>query len=123
MCNIDITNKMANKVVIIGKGEFGNSLAQGMETAIIAKADMSVTIEQVSATTFFAMDTDSMAQIFANAAYIMYCGKNLSEHAHVMGSVLRDARSLSSLPEPEGKAPLLEFMDWSNPSRPHEREL
>ena len=59
MCNIDITNKMANKVVIIGKGEFGNSLAQGMETAIIAKADMSVTIEQVSATTFFAMDTDT----------------------------------------------------------------
>lgn len=120
MCNIDITNKMANKVVIIGKGEFGNSLAQGMETAIIAKADMSVTIEQVSATTFFAMDTDSMAQIFANAAYIMYCGKNLSEHAHVMGSVLRDARSLSSLPEPEGKAPLLEFMDWSNPDPTNE---
>ena len=66
---------MANKIVIIGRGEFGNSLAQGMETAIIAKTDTSVTVEQISATKFFAMDTDSMAQIFANAAYIIYCGK------------------------------------------------
>ena len=104
---------MAVKIVVIGKGEFGNSLAQGLELATFPKDNTDVTVEQVSATKFFANDVDSTSKILANAAYVMYCGKMLSEHAEAMASALENARHLSSIPV--NGTPLLEFMDWSNP--------
>jgi hypothetical protein len=100
------------KIVVIGKGEFGNSLAQGLETATVPTSNDTLSVEQISATKFFSMAAEDMSQILANVSYVMYCGRELSENAPLMAAALQGARSISSS---SGKAPLLHFIDWSNP--------
>ena len=105
---------MSAKILVIGKGEFGNSLAQGLELSSIPFSEFaSVSVEQVSATEFFKMTIDEMSAKLVNASYVMYCGSELSEHAQDMASALLEARKLSTMSADNG--PLLEFIDWSNP--------
>jgi len=74
--------------------------------------DVSVDVNQVSATNFFGLNVGEQGQLLANASYVMYCGTKLSEHVTDMAAALREARNLSTANE---NWPLLEFIDWSNP--------
>ena len=107
---------MSAKIVVIGQGEFGNSLSQGLEMASIASTNATVSVEKVSATDFFSMSADEMSQVLKNASYIMYCGRKLSENAGLLAVALQGAREISSVLSDKG--PLLELIDWSNPD-PH----
>ena len=98
------------KIVVIGKGEFGNSLTQGLETATIPFTNATVFVEQVSVASFFSMSVEEMSEVLTNASYVMYCGRKLSENADLLASALQGARNISI-----GKGPLLELIDWSNP--------
>lgn len=100
------------KIVVIGKGEFGNSLTQGLETATIPTSNATLSVEHISATKFFSLSTEDMSQVLTNASFVMYCGRKLSENAALMAAALQGARNISSS---SGKAPLLQFIDWSNP--------
>jgi len=108
---------MSSKIVVIGKGEFGNSLVQGLEMSAIVSGSKNnatvVSVEQVSATDFFSMTLDEMGQLLANASYIMFCGRKLSENVKDMAPALRQARNFST--DLADNGPLLEFIDWSNP--------
>jgi hypothetical protein len=101
---------MSSRIVIIGKGEFANALAQSLAGATTAVSNKVLTLEQVSSTKFCSsMSPDARAQLLADAAYVMYCGRHLSEHAVAIADSLVRAKALS-----QGRS-LLEFMDWSNP--------
>ncbi len=105
--------KESPKLVVIGKGEFGNSLVQCLELSSIMDVSISVDVKQVSAINFFGMGVNEKGQLLANASYVMYCGSKLSEHVSDMAAALREARNLSTATADNG--PLLEFIDWSNP--------
>jgi hypothetical protein len=105
---------MSSKIVVIGKGEFGNALVQGLQQAVIASSHATVTVDQVSATKFFSISTNGAGQMLANASFIMYCGQKLSENAVFVATALERARKLS-IASWSTSLPLLEFVDWTNP--------
>jgi NADH/NAD ratio-sensing transcriptional regulator Rex len=68
-----------SKIVVIGKGEFGHSLVQGLKSAVITTSNTTATVEHVSATEFFSIGPNQAGQMLANASFVMHAGKKLSE--------------------------------------------
>ena len=115
------------KIVIIGKGAFGNALAQSLVLATIPDTKTKNTttssaiprIVQISAKDFLINERhgeDALAHQLCNASYVMYCGTNLTLHHSKIAAAMIKAKALSNS---DSKAlvglPLLDFIDWSNP--------
>ena len=110
-----ISKKQEGKVLIIGKGQFGNALAQGLEFATIKLADDKIysigEVEQISARQLFSKNEEQMANVFTDVSFIMYCGMGLVAHSEKLANAMKAAKIKSTLSD---EFPLLEFMDWSN---------
>lgn len=99
-----------NKVVVIGKGRFGNATAQGLRDGFIEGCDgrrMKCDVIQVSAKTFTDLSVAEMANEFQEAAFVAYCGTSLPEYASKLALAMQLAMKRSST--------ALEFIDFSNP--------
>ena len=110
-------NTTANKIVVLGKGEFGNALAQGLTQSSVPAAAGSlenVSVIHLSAKEFMQMTIESMADVMKNAKFIMYCGMSLTEHADKIAKALIEARQRSNMTLQNKDSPFLEFMDWTN---------
>jgi hypothetical protein len=101
----------SNKIIVIGKGRFGNAIVQGLRGGFVENEDGTralYKVVQVSGTSFTSLSVSEMADELRNAAFVVYCGKKLSEHAGKLSSAIQLATTLSS-------GPTLEFVDFSNP--------
>lgn len=100
----------SNKVVVIGKGRFGNATAQGLREGFIEGCDgkrMQCEVVQVSATTFTNLSVSEMADELQDTAFVAYCGTKLTECAVTLALAIQEATKRSST--------ALEFIDFSNP--------
>jgi hypothetical protein len=100
-----------NIVIVIGKGRFGNAIAQGLRGGFVEEEDgtrASCNVVHVSATSFTLLSVSAMADELRDTAFAVYCGTQLSKHAGKMSSAIQVASTLSS-------GPHLEFVDFSNP--------
>lgn len=107
-----------NKVVVVGRGRFGNATAQGLREGFVegddgkrAKCD----VVQLSATKFTSLSVSDMADELQDIAFVAYCGTQLPEHARRIAAAIHLATSRSS-------NPALEFIDFSNPDPGSEKK-
>jgi hypothetical protein len=101
----------SNKIIVIGKGRFGNAIAQGLREGFIESEDGTrawCKVVQVSATSFTSLPVSEMADELKDTAFVVYCGKTLSEYAGKFSLAIQLAITLSL-------GPALEFIDFSNP--------
>lgn len=106
------------KVVVIGKGRFGNAAAQGLRESFVVTEDgdrLPCEVIQVSAKTLMSLPMEDMAHDLQGAAFIIYCGTKLQVHAHKLACAMKEASKVTS-----GHLP--EFIDFSNPDPIHEKE-
>lgn len=111
-------NVLSSKVVVIGNGRFGNATAQGLRESFFETLDGNrrrYNVVQVSARNFPLLSVSDMANELQDAAFVAYCGKNLSKYAVKIASAIRLATKLSS-------GPALEFIDFSNPDPMNEEQ-
>jgi hypothetical protein len=103
------------KVIVVGKGRFGNAIAQGLrEGGFVEHEDgtrVMCEVVQVSASEFVRLAVSQMAHELQDAVAVAYCGTKLSEYATTLASALQLASKKSSLPEHAA----IEFLDFSNP--------
>jgi len=103
------SKKASIKVVVIGKGRFGNAVAQGLRESAIKHDNGTLTsvekVTHLSARTFTSLTVDRMADKLAGAAYIAYCGTKLQNYAEKIASAMKYSTD----------AALPEFIDFSNP--------
>jgi hypothetical protein len=89
----------SNKIIIIGKGRFGNAIAQGFREGFIESEDgtrASCKVVQVSATSFTLLLVSEMAYKLQDTEFVIYCGTKLSEYARKMSLAIQLAITLSS---------------------------
>ena len=109
---------VSNKVVVIGKGRFGNAIAQGFREGFIINEDgdrVKCDVVQHSATKFTSLDVEDMAAQLCDVAFVAYCGTMLHQYAQKMAKAVRHATKTAS-------GPPLEFIDFSNPDPGHEKD-
>jgi len=103
------SKKVSVKVVVIGKGRFGNAVAQGLRESVIKLDDGTLapvnTVAHFSARTFTSLTTARMADKLQGAAYIAYCGTQLQNYAEKIAAAMKYSPDT-------GRA---EFIDFSNP--------
>lgn len=106
---------LLRKVIVIGKGRFGNAIAQGLrEGGFVEHQDgtrVLCEVVQVSACKFTRLPVSQMAHELQDAAFVAYCGTKLPEYATTLASALQLASSQSSFSEHS----VIEFLDFSNP--------
>ena len=108
---------VSSKVIVIGKGRFGNATAQGLREGFIEKEDgmrMKCDVIQVSATRFTSLSISEMADELEDTAFVAYCGTRLSEYSGRMAAAIQLATKKST-------GPPLEFIDFSNPDPINEK--
>jgi hypothetical protein len=101
----------STKIIVIGKGRFGNAIAQGLRGGFVENEDGTrawCEVVQVSATSFTLLSVSEMADELIGMTFAVYCGTKLSEYAGKLSSAIQVATSLSS-------GTTLEFVDFSNP--------
>lgn len=141
----------SNKVIVIGKGRFGNATAQGLREGFIEGVDgkrMKCDVVQVSATRFTSLSVSEMADEltgqpicrikvwiwvllqllhFSIEYYYNYCISQRSDTAIVAycGTRLSEyaVRIALAIQEAtkQSSGPALEFIDFSNPDPIHEK--
>jgi len=100
-----------SKVIVIGKGRFGNATAQGLREGFIVREDgmrLKCDVIQASATKFTSLSVSEMADELEDSVFVVYCGTRLSDYAGRMALAIQQAAKQSS-------GPPLEFIDFSNP--------
>jgi len=104
-----------SKVVVIGKGRFGNAIAQGLRDGGFVEHDdgtrVLCEVVQVSASKFPRLDVLQMAHELQDAAFVAYCGTKLPEYTTTLALALQLASKKLSL----SKDTAIEFLDFSNP--------
>ena len=116
-CLLRDTMPVSSKVIVIGKGRFGNATAQGLREGFIEKEDgmrMKCDVIQVSATRFTSLSISEMADELEDTAFVAYCGTRLSEYSGRMAAAIQLATKQST-------GPPLEFIDFSNPDPINEK--
>ena len=106
-----MSSSVSSKVVVIGKGRFGNATAQGFRDGFVENEDGFRTkcdVVQVSATKFTSLSVDEMAAELQNTVFVAYCGTMLSDYSGRMALAIKEADMKSS-------GPTIEFIDFSNP--------
>ena len=101
----------SSKVVVIGKGRFGNATAQGFREGFVENEEGFRTkcdVVQVSATKFTSLSIDEMAAELQDTVFVAYCGTMLSDYSGRMALAIKEADMKSS-------GPTIEFIDFSNP--------
>lgn len=106
---------LRNKIIVIGKGRFGNAIAQGLREGGFVEHDYGTRVlcevVQVSASEFTRLAASQMAHELQGATFVAYCGTKLPKYATTLASALQLASKKSSLPEHTA----IEFIDFSNP--------
>ena len=100
-----------SKVIVIGKGRFGNATAQGLREGFIVREDgmrLKCDVIQASATKFTSLPVSEMADELEDSVFVVYCGTRLSDYASRMALAIKQATKQST-------GPPLEFIDFSNP--------
>jgi hypothetical protein len=100
----------SSEVIVIGEGRFGNAIAQGLREGFVKSEDgtkVSCKVVQVSATKLPLLSVSEMADKLKDSAFVVYCGKKLSEYATKMSSAIQLATTLSS-------GPAVKFINFSN---------
>lgn len=108
----------SRKVLVIGRGSFGNALCQGLRHGgRVEHSDgthVSCTVVQVSASNFARLPQAQMVHEFQDTSYVLYCGTKLYLYATNMAAALQLASRKS------GGGSSIEFIDFSNPDPTYE---
>jgi len=106
------------KIVVIGKGRFGNACAQGLRDSYIevgkGEGLLRCSVHHTSATKFMGLQLTDMIDVLFDAEFVVYCGTHLPNYAHKLAKAMKEAR--------KGSAESMEFIDFSNPDPVFERD-